>query len=95
MNEEKKKQSEILGQAQLGIIPPGWLEEQERLAKKGTFLKEGEVPKASKQFLPGCCFFCGWNPADPLHPPNFCPECGNPFPDISKTVRVGIQVPQS
>ena len=37
MDGKKKKQSETLGQAQLGIIPPGLLEEQERLGKRGLF----------------------------------------------------------
>ena len=89
MDRKKKKQSETLGQAQLGIIPPGLLEEQERLGKMGAFLREGERPKETKIFAPGCCFRCGWNPADPLHPPNFCPECGSSFPDVSRTIRVG------
>ena len=47
---------------------------------KGRFCAEcgAKKPAGVPQYK---CDKCGWEPADPKHPPTFCPECGDPFDD--------------
>ena len=51
---------------------------------KGKFCSECGAKRPSGAPLYRCDK-CGWQPADPAHPPKFCPECGDPFDDQDRT----------
>ena len=51
---------------------------------KGKFCMECGKPKPAGEPLYRCDK-CGWEPADPKHPPRFCPQCGDPFDESDIT----------
>lgn len=59
--------------------PAGWTCSCGKV-NQGKFCTEcgAKKPAGAPQYR---CDKCGWVPADPKHPPKFCPECGDPFGD--------------
>ena len=58
----------------------GWTCPSCGAVNKGKFCTEcgAKKPAAALRYK---CDKCGWEPADPAHPPRFCPQCGDPFSD--------------
>lgn len=52
-------------------------------ANQGRFCQNCGSPKPSGA-VTFKCNKCGWVPDDPMHPPKFCPECGDVFDDNDK-----------
>ena len=50
---------------------------------KGRFCSECGAKKPEGEPLYRCDK-CGWEPADPAHPPKFCPQCGDPFDESDR-----------
>ena len=58
----------------------GWTCPSCGTVNQGKFCQECGARKPSGVPLYRCDK-CGWQPEDPMHPPKFCPECGDPFDD--------------
>ena len=58
----------------------GWTCTQCGAVNQGKFCQECGAKKPAGAPLYKCDK-CGWVPADPMNPPKFCPECGDPFTD--------------
>ncbi len=62
--------------------PKGWVCSCGTL-NKGKFCMECGSKKPADALLYKCDK-CGWEPEDPVHPPKFCPECGDIFDERDK-----------
>ena len=62
------------------VVVTGWTCPNCGSINKGKFCAEcgTKKPEGAPQYR---CDKCGWEPEDPMHPPKFCPECGDPFND--------------
>ena len=58
----------------------GWECPQCHKINQGKFCQECGTKKPEGAPLYKCDK-CGWEPEDPMHPPKFCPQCGDPFDD--------------
>lgn len=61
-----------------GAAKRGWTCENCGEVNLGRFCQNCGAPKPANEPL-YICDKCGWQPEDPMHPPRFCPQCGDPF----------------